>query len=311
VTLLVWRDAPVAALSRFEPVASGVVRVGPRRGPVPAPAAPPAGTEPADDPYASGVLFHGPAFQYLTSVRSGDSCASGVLDAAGGQVPRGLLHQGLLDAAIHVIPHDNLWTWSEEIGRDVAGFPHRIVRFDVHAPLPDSGEVRVAASFAGFDGGDRSRPVFDVVLWDEQRTYVTLRLVDAVVPKGRVGTADPVDRRAFLRDRRYAGGVGVSVTGGGVTRLTATDVDLFDWLPGTVAELYGLPAGARGRDHLARIAVADHVGRLAGVHPADVAVAEDLSRAWPVPNPGRRFAVTVTVESDGDEVVVRGRDETS
>ena len=63
---------------------------------------------------------------------------------------------------------------------------------------------------------------------------------------------------------------GLSTTEAGITRLTYTDVAQCDWLPGTVAQVYGLPPGARGRDHLASIAVRDHVARLAQVHPSAV-----------------------------------------
>ncbi|MER5176973.1 beta-ketoacyl synthase N-terminal-like domain-containing protein [Streptomyces sp. NPDC002896] len=305
VTLLTWREAATAALSRFEPAATATVRVGERAaadGP-PEPFAPLQEAAPAEDPYASGALFHGPAFQYLVSVRAAASGASGVLDAGRGAVPRGLLHPGLLDAALHVIPHDQLWRWSPEIGRDVAAFPHRIAAFDVYGPMPSAGDVHVEARFAGFDQEDRRLPAFDLQLSAGGRLLVAFRLVEILVPKGRIATADPVLRRTFLRDRQYAAGIGLSVTRDGVTRLSAEDADRFDWLPGTVAEVYGLPPGARGRDHLAEIAVRDHIARIARVHPSAVVVADELTRGWPDGRPDA--AHVVRVGRDGDRVEVR------
>ena len=45
----------------------------------------------ASDPYASGALFHGPAFQVLRELRMGEAGSSSVLDAGRGQVPFGFL----------------------------------------------------------------------------------------------------------------------------------------------------------------------------------------------------------------------------
>ncbi|MCE7002116.1 hypothetical protein LWC34_04640 [Kibdelosporangium philippinense] len=303
VTLLVWREAATQALSRFEPVVSATVRVGRQPAECRAPE-PLAGAEPADDPYRTGVVFHGPSFQYLVSLRMGTGGASGILDASRGSVPRGLLNQGLLDAATHVIPHDRLWRWSGEIGREGVGFPHEITTFQSFAPLPDTGMVYVEARFAGFHRGNRMRPVFDLWLSDERRLLATVRLVDALMPKGSLGMAEPGDRRAFLRDRRYVAGLGICVADGDVTRVSTADVDRFDWLVGTVAQLYGLPPGARGADHLPLIAIRDHVARLARVHPSAVEVDLLQHRAWPKARPGEIHQLHV--EQTADRVTVRG-----
>ena len=146
VVLQAWRQASRRGLSRFEVAATGVVRVG-EPGPRPEPWEPPADVVPAPNPYESGVLFHGPCFQYLTSLSIGPSGASGVLDAGAGGVPYGKLNQGLLDAATHVIPHESLHLWSDRIGRDQAGYPRRIVWLKLYEPLPDGGQVRVEARF--------------------------------------------------------------------------------------------------------------------------------------------------------------------
>ncbi len=302
VTLLMWREAATPALSRFEPVASATVLVGRLPAEYRAPE-PLTDAEPAADPYSSGVVFHGPSFQHLVSLRMGSAGASGVLDAGRGSVPRGMLNQGLLDAATHVIPHDRLWLWSSEIGREWVGFPHEITTFQSFAPLPDIGRVYVEARFAGFHHGNRMRPVFDLWLSDEWRLLATIRLVDALVPKGSLGMAEPGDRRAFLRDRRYVDGLGISVTDGDVTTVSIADVEQFDWLVGTVAQLYDLPPGARGRDHLPFIAIRDHVARLARVHPSAVAVALREHRAWPKARPGEVHHLHV--EQTADHLTVR------
>ncbi|MDT7787745.1 MAG: hypothetical protein QOF58_6164 [Pseudonocardiales bacterium] len=269
VRLMEWREARTAALSRYEEVASAVITE-PGRRPAAFPELPSA--TPVTDFYTSGALFHGPAFQYLKSLRRGAGGASGVLDVSAGTVPRGNLHQGLLDAATHVIPHDSMWQWYHEIPRDKVAYPYKITSFEQFTPLPDTGEVRVEARFAGFEGRDRRFPVVHLQLLRDGQVLVSMRLVEVLMPTGTFGAAAPEQRRAFLRDRVYAGGLGLSSTVDGVTTLTYEDVVACDWLAGTVAAAYGLPSGSRGRNHLAHIAVADHVARLARTHPSAVRV---------------------------------------
>ncbi|GLZ28831.1 type I polyketide synthase [Lentzea sp. NBRC 105346] len=208
------------------------------------------------DPYEAGILFHGPAFRYLTDLRTGPRGASATLDAGKGSVPPGRLGQGVLDAATHVIPHD--------AHPDRVGFPHRITSLEVFEPLPESGLLQVEARWSG------DEPVFDVQIQRDGRVLAAFRLVDVLLPKGRLGSAQPRERRAFLEERKYAGGLGLSTTENGRTTVTAQDVEMCDWLPGTVAAVYGLPPGARGVDHLDEIAVRDHLARALKVHPCEI-----------------------------------------
>jgi acyl transferase domain-containing protein/3-hydroxymyristoyl/3-hydroxydecanoyl-(acyl carrier protein) dehydratase len=299
VTLLAWRDATAAALSRFEPVASGVARFGTR--PDVAPFAPLTDLVPAADPYLSGGMFHGPAFQYLTELRMGPTGSSAVLRAERGSVPRGRLHQGLLDAATHAIPHDELWQWSTEIPRDVAAYPHRIPQLLLLETLPESGEVRVEVRFAGFDGDPRF-PMFDIqILSLNSRVLVAFRLVGILFPKGPIGSAPPEARRAFLRDRRATPEVGLSVFDGTTTRLTEAVVQQSDWLPGNITRIYGVPSARRAL-LLEEVAVREHVARRAFVHPSAVTVAADLKSAHTAVRPLRRHLVQVS--RTGDEVAI-------
>jgi 3-oxoacyl-(acyl-carrier-protein) synthase/3-hydroxymyristoyl/3-hydroxydecanoyl-(acyl carrier protein) dehydratase/1-acyl-sn-glycerol-3-phosphate acyltransferase len=299
VTLLAWREATDAALSRFEPVAAGLARFGATPA-APQPFAPLADAVPAADPYATGSLFHGPAFHYLTELRVGSSGASAVLRAERGSVPRGHLHQGLLDAATHAIPHDTLWQWSLEIPRDQAPYPYRIREMRLHAPLPDSGEIQLEARFAGFVEGPRF-PVIDVQLLATGRVLVSFRLVEVLLAKGPIGSAPPEARRAFLRDRRYVPGVSLSRFDGRTTSLTEAEVRQSDWLPGNLARIYGVPAARR--DQLAaELAVREHVARRAFVHPSSVSVEPEFTGARTAMRPLRRHAVRLS--NTGDAVAV-------
>jgi 1-acyl-sn-glycerol-3-phosphate acyltransferase len=299
VTLLAWRDATDAALSRFEPVATGLARFGPRVD-APPPFAPLRDAVTTSDPYASGGLFHGPAFQYLTELRVGSNGASAVLYAECGSVPRGHLHQGLLDAATHAIPHDALWQWSAEIPHDQAPYPYRISEMYLHGSLPDTGKVHLEARFAGFDGGPRF-PAMDIQLISVGRVLVSFRLVEILLPKGPIGSASPEARRAFLRDRLYVPGIALSRFDDTTTRLTGVEVRQSDWLPGNVARIYGVPPS--GRENLAaEVAVREHVARRAFVHPSSITVEAGFTSARAAMRPLRRHGVHLSVA--GDEVAV-------
>jgi len=269
MTLLAWRTAAKEALSRFEPVATGRVHLAAEYETSTIVTDPPLDALPAPDPYESGTLFHGPAFQLLRSLKLAPGASSALLDAAGGGEPRGLLHEALLDALTHGIPHDRLCDWSPEISADRVAYPHRIVSLRLFAPLPAAGEVRCETRFVGFEDGPRF-PRFQIQAIAAGRVIASLDLVEVLFPKGALGSAPPRDRRAFLRDRRYVPGLRLSCEQNGTTHLAEADLRASDWLPGTLAEAYA----AEG-DLLEQIAVKEHVAARAAVHPSSVGV--DLS----------------------------------
>ena len=300
VTLLAWRDAADPSLSRFEQVAKGLVHFGPRPEQRSA-FAPLSDLSAVPDLYACGAMFHGPAFQYLTQLWRGSTGASAILQAERGGVPRGYLHQGLLDAATHAIPHDSLWQWSSEIPHDLAAYPHRIQNMVLYKSLPDSGDVRVEVRFAGVDD-ERRFPLFDIQLISGNQICISFRLVGVLLPKGRIGIAPADARRAFLRDRQYVPAVALSHFAGSTTRLTAGTVQQSDWLPGNIATIYSVPSARRKLLLVEEVAVREHVSRRALVHPSNVTPAADLCSATTAQHPLRLYRLRVARE--GDEVVV-------
>lgn len=266
LTLMAWRKTQ----ARWEPIATAVVPSGEQAPSSPVAFAPLADAPPQPDPYQTGTLFHGPSFQYLLSLRTGPAGASAVLDAGRGRVPRGLLAPGLLDAALHAIPHDRLWLWAPEIGHDQVGFPHRLLRLEIFERLPDEGLVEVEARFAGLSGTGPRLPRIDLQLQSQGRVLAAVSLVEALLPMGAFGDVTGAERRAFLRDLTYVNGLGISTAEGDETVLSVAELEKHDWLQGTVAHAYGLSPQALARDHLADIAIKDHVGRLRRVHPSRV-----------------------------------------
>ncbi len=243
------------------------------------------GTPAPVDPYAAGTLFHGPAFHVLQAMVEGPGGASGVLDAALGAVPAGRLNPRLLDGATHVIPHEALHTWTDRVPEGVVAYPALITDFDVYGPTPTTGTVRVEARFDGFLGGPE-HPTFKLQIIDGDRVWAQLRLVERTFPKGPLGSAEPLERRAFLRDGVYVPGLRLSRVQGDETRLSEAEVAATDWLPGTVEAVYGT------RD-TGEIAVKEHLAAEQQLHPRLIPAALPLT------------SIDLARTDDGADTVVR------
>ncbi|MCO4764194.1 MAG: polyketide synthase dehydratase domain-containing protein, partial [Myxococcales bacterium] len=298
LALQAWRDAPNPNLSRFETIATGRLSAQ-DVGPAPTAWAPLSDSEAADagSPYA--VLFHGPAFQCLTGWRVGQTGASATLDAGRLTVPHGTLGQGLLDAMTHVIPHDDMTQWSEQIPAGFAAYPHRLVDLQLFAPLPRAGLLRLEARFVGFDdeaASGQRYPTSDVqLISDHGGVIATMRLVEVLLPKGRIGNASPEARRRFLAGQ-FVPDVGLTTAHGTATRLELAEIRTLDWLPGTVSHIYDLHHAHQANE---QVAVKEHVSRLAAVHPANVSVSlgqDGHASARAMVRPFRRYDMQLTAD---------------
>lgn len=296
VTLLAWRSSAREELSRFEPVATAEVLVAAA---FPSPPEPFSALEDASEaalPYASGALFHGPAFHKLHRLWMGRSGASALLDANPGDVPHGSLNQVLLDAATHAIPHDQLSRWCSDVGDDVVAYPYRIEDLELFGPAPTEGEVRCEVRFRGV--ADRLCR-FAIQLIADGHVWLACDLIEILMPKGPLGSAPPAQRRAFLRDRKPVTGMSLSRTTAKATRLSAFEIRSSNWLPGTLEQAYRVAASD---DLVESIAVKEHVGRLADVHPSQVVTHPGSAVANR--QPLTRWHLDIT--RDGEDVVVRG-----
>ncbi|MEZ4319045.1 MAG: beta-ketoacyl synthase N-terminal-like domain-containing protein [Myxococcota bacterium] len=286
LVLAAWRRADREELSRFEPVCTGrLVPVTEAPEPWEALEAPE-----LELPYATGALFHGKAFHYLTKLRRSAEGASGILEVSAGSVPPGATHQGLLDAMTHVIPHDHLAEWWPGLPDDQVAYPHRLPTFRVFGPAP-MGRVRVEVrplpvmTDARFPAS-RFQLIAGGVVWADGE------LVEICMPKGPLGVVPPLERRAFLRDAQFVRGVGLSdVSEPGVAVATGDAVRATDWLPGTVNAVYGL----KTMDRVREIAKKDAIAQVLEVHPSAV----DAKRAALRTEPLTRVDLEVTAVEGG------------
>ena len=231
-------------------------------------------------PYESGELFHGPSFQVMESLVQTSAGASSVLRATTG-VPSGRLNPGLLDGATHGIPHAELTRWDPAHPEGMVAYPAFITEMQFYGATPEAGTVRCEVRPDGHLGS-REFPAFAVQLIGDEGVWCTYRLIESCFPKGPIGDADPIARRAFLRDRKEASGIGLSQSNGHVTELNSAQVEAMDWLPGTVANLFGTTDAAS-------IARQEHIGRAHGLHPSM------LPDALPL----HSFDLATTAEEDG------------
>ena len=271
-----WTDQDVE-------VARGLVRTG-AYATSPAPMGVCAGSV-MENPYKTGRLFHGPAFQLWKSGIIGADGASAQLDATVGSVPKSLLHPALLDATLHAIPHDHLDLWSDEIGDDRVAYPARVCDLVLYGPMPTAGNARAEVRFDGFVAKP-DLPRFRIQLIAEDTVVAEMTLVEACFAKGPLGKAEPKQRRAFLRDRVYTEGVSLSRRGGGATRLSQTEIEASDWMPGTIDAVYGA-------SDVETVATKEHLAARERLHPSFIPDALPLSTQ------------RLQISRDGDDVVVR------
>jgi 3-hydroxymyristoyl/3-hydroxydecanoyl-(acyl carrier protein) dehydratase/1-acyl-sn-glycerol-3-phosphate acyltransferase len=236
-------------------------------------------------PYDSGALFHGPAFAVLTSLVRSAAGASSTLAASSG-VPIGRLNPGLLDGATHGIPHDGLQLWDPNAPADKVAYPAMIPEMEFFGPTPSDGELRCEVRPDGHLGSP-DFPAFTVQIIGDAGVWCRFRLVEACFEKGAIGRAEPLQRRAFLRDHAFVPGLRLSEQVDSVTILNESDLEAIDWLPGTVEGIFKTSDPAE-------IARREHIGAANRLHPGII----------PAALPLQRFGL-ITEQDDG-KVTVRG-----
>ncbi len=283
----------------WELIAGGTVKLAADWPSSPAVPAPLTEGDRIDSPYASGKLFHGLAFQYMTALRLGSKGSSYILEPSAGSVFTGRLNPGLLDAATHGIPHDALSMWCPEVGTGVASYPLSIREMNFYSSNPTEGQIRCEARFNSLVGRSPSRVLIHISMIDGDKLWGEFFLEEVCLPMGPLGRSSPRDRVAFLRDMQYVGGMTISRFEGPTTILERKGVTESDWLPGTMATVFATsPQG----DLCRQIAVKEHVAHRRQIHPSLVAWRDGEGSASFLSG---RESMHLIVEDDGEYVRVR------
>nr|VFJ51145.1 MAG: PfaB family protein [Candidatus Kentron sp. FW] len=182
-------------------------------------------------------LFHGPAFQLLTSLKVGAHGAEALLDAGHRKgMPVGLLHPTLLDGVTHAMPHDRLGIWFANAPRDQVAYPQHIPWLRIYGPTPTMGPVccRVKASKL-----ENNTAHFLIQLDDPQGSpWLAMELHESLLPMGRLLSMDYRARRPFLEERRFVPDVRLSLPLQKGATLSQSDVIAANWFPGTLETVY-------------------------------------------------------------------------
>ncbi|SPM37634.1 polyketide synthase [Mycobacterium rhizamassiliense] len=275
-----WRDAPNPVLSRWETHATATIVTADRYAGEAATPAPLRDAVAFATPY-DGAVFHGPAFaSLLDGARIGSNGSSGTLAVDRCAVPAGRLQPGLLDGALHVVPHAAMSVWTTD-GTDVASyadapdptvaFPRRVEWARFYGPTPAQGTVDVQTRFAGFDDADGRMPIIDLWLSAGGKPWAHIRLVEILLPKGPLAQASGPKRLAFLGERRAVPAMSLSERlDRGVVTLDSASAATLDWFKGTLQAVYRVDS--KGDSLLADIATKEAVADAAhgAIHPSQV-----------------------------------------
>lgn len=276
--LQAWRDAANPKLSRWETIGTGTILTATDYPDGPPPPIPLAEPRPLASPYDSGAVFHGPAFQSLDDgAKIGHDGASGTLTVERCTVPGGLVHPGVLDAGLHIVPHTEMSVWSANSPGpgstsidSTAGISHHIAWARFYRDAPQRGKVTAEARFAGFEDAQHRFPIVDLWYGVGDRPWAQIRVVEVLLPKTSPGQVDGVKRRAFLERRAVPGlSLGERRAPGEIV-LNAKRVGEANWFTGTVQSVYS--CAINGEALVAEVAVKEAVAHAAhgAIHPSQV-----------------------------------------
>lgn len=277
VALELWWDAPRAELSRYDEVARARVEFGAEW-----PSLTPEAFAPlrqalgVENPYESGELFHGEAFQLLRKLKRNAHGASSVIKLARNGVPDGAVQPGALDAALQSVPHDHIEMWWPQHDGDTIGYPHGVEFMHFYGPTPTTGDLRCEVRFVS--GEDRKVTLEMQVYAPGGELWMMTRYQEILFPKGRLGRLNGKDRRAFIRDRQPIEGAHLSLMGEHETALGVRDVLESNWFKGTLETLYGVQGSPKELAH--QIAAKEHIASKLGVHPGSLDVNAERERAF-------------------------------
>jgi hypothetical protein len=298
VTLLAWRQAAKAELSRDEPVASAEVIVGEDWPAAPALPPPLADHTRSPDPYEALKLFHGPAFQAIRTLHSAKSGASATIDAAAARGPVGAVHPVLLDSVFQT-GADGRWTdWCQgsetETGKCL---PFNLSTLTFYGPPPEAGMVEAELRGAGIHEHARF-PVLDYWASAGGHLWLSARLILVASPRGPMDDYPESVRRAYLSGQRYLPDVHLARFEGDETVLAEETVARADWIPGSIATAYRI---APGTDVPLQAAIKEHAARHLALHPASIDIEGTTARDRAAP--ARSIEVHITRE--GGRIRVR------
>lgn len=286
--LAVWRAAKRAQLSRYDEVDTTTLKWAAQYAPPPAALAALAAPL-VPSPYESGETTHGPAFQVLRELRRSAMGASALLDAGAGSVPVGIIHPALLDGCTHAVPLSRLAEWFPLVGERWNGLPRGVQRVRFFGPTPLQGVVRCEIRPQAQAEGS-APPVIYVQFIVGAAVWCDLTLEFTLLDALPFAGAQFAARRAFVRREAYEP-IRFSSLDGSCSTASVEEIARYQWMPGQLESIFGLPAPLALPELTAAITAKEHVAHALHVHPAAVELnaahtqatsAHFPLQAWPV-----------------------------
>ena len=265
-------DGPVSGQAAPMCFAAGEVRVAERWSEALVAAPPPLeAARPAPDPYATGVLFHGPSLQVIERLAVGENGVTAHLSAAAADAVPALLPLVVLDGIAQCVGGDLPSVGMSDWAPGLMAFPVGLPEVRLYARVPTRGSLRCEVRrLTGERPAVGALVRFTAHLYDADVLLAWMRMDTRLLPAGPPGALAPADRRAFLTGARFVPGGRIATVGDGEADAAHLEIARLNWLPGTLEALYGTdrvgPALTR------EIVGKDLVGQLAEVPPAAVSL---------------------------------------
>jgi malonyl CoA-acyl carrier protein transacylase len=293
VSLKQFREAPKAELSRWEPFCTGRILMATE---FPASPEGPRFTKEhtlrefsGKELYEGGYRFHGPRFQKLRKMFLHPQMKGTTFVETQGRdkmVPA-LAWTLFMDGVAQSIPHEESQSWMEKTGGRV-GFPLGVEQVQFFRDWPEASHLRCEWELLDIEQEGRL-PKFEIRVYDGEgeRAPLWAKLLwnEVLIDLGPLAKISPQQRVAFLRDRKPFPHWSLSrPVSSQVSLIALKDLKAYDWLPGTMAQVYlnaeeleeyrGLKADTVGRWLAPRIAAKEWVARWESIHPAAVHIIE-------------------------------------
>jgi NAD(P)-dependent dehydrogenase (short-subunit alcohol dehydrogenase family)/1-acyl-sn-glycerol-3-phosphate acyltransferase/acyl carrier protein len=293
VVLKQFREAPRAELSRWEPFCVGQVLMASEF------PASPEGPRfirekclrefSGQELYQGGYRFHGPKFQKLLKmVLHPQIKGTTFIETVGrDKMASPLAWTLFMDAVAQSIPHEESLPWMEKTQGRV-GFPLGVEQVQFFRDWPEASHLRCEFELLGIEQEGRL-PKFEIRVYDGEgeRAPLWAQLLwhEVLIDLGQLAEISPQDRVRFLRDRQPFPQWSLSNPQSSQTSLISLkDLKSYDWLPGTMAQVYLNPIELKEYQSLKaeaaqywlapRIAAKEWVAKLESIHPASVQVME-------------------------------------
>jgi len=234
------------------------------------------------DPYSTGTLFHGTSFQLMGKLVQGDNGASCQVSCESKGVPYGIIHPGMLDAAIHCIPCHMIEQWYPKIGAKKIAFPLRLESLVLYDKFPEKGSVRVEARKLKVH--QRYFPVIRFYIMQDDTLLASFNLTLMLLPKGPLADTQGASWKRFLSCQGHVEGISLCKGNDAGRVMKIDDAKFMDWLPGTLSMVYGISENTEyNDDFFDQIALREHAASHIKLHPSKVIIDKASGRCANLP----------------------------